>query len=172
MTISNFLQQLRDKVGPELTLIPGVTILTFDAQNRVLLVRKCDSEMWHTPGGCIDPFETPASAAVREMWEETGLYVEPIRIVGAYSDNEIFCRQYSNDDEFICITIVFEARVIGGTTPEPQDSETLELRYFSQTEIDLLESHKWIKMILNDAFRHKNFTSFDPPTWFPPSLEN
>lgn len=31
--------------------------------------------MWEFPGGKIEPGETPAEAAVRECWEETGLKV-------------------------------------------------------------------------------------------------
>ena len=63
MAISEYLRHLRKKVGSELILTPGVTILTFDEQDRVLLVRERDNEMWGTPGGSIDPFETPADAA-------------------------------------------------------------------------------------------------------------
>jgi len=43
---------------------------------RVLLLlhsRKC---MWLPPGGHVEPDEPPDAAAVREVWEETGLRVE------------------------------------------------------------------------------------------------
>jgi len=171
MTSSKYLRQLRKKVGSDLTLTPGVTILTFDAQDRVLLVCYREDKMWDIPGGTIDPFETPADAAVREMWEETGLHVEPVRIVGAYGGDETFHWQYSTGDEVIYITIVFEVKVIGGKL-KPQNTEILELRYFSQSETELLDTHDWVKMILDDAFRHKDSTNFDPPTWSPPSTEN
>lgn len=35
------------------------------------------SRFWQTPGGGIDPEETPLRAAVREVYEETGLVVDP-----------------------------------------------------------------------------------------------
>jgi 8-oxo-dGTP pyrophosphatase MutT (NUDIX family) len=171
MSISEYLRQLREKVGSELILTPGVVILTFDEQDRVLLVRQRENELWNTPGGSIDPFETPANAAVREMWEETGLYVEPIRIVGAYGGDENFHWHYNNGDEVIYVTIVFEAKVIGGEL-KPQDAEILELRYFNQKEIELLDTHGWVKMILADAFRNRDAPNFDPPTWLPPSIKN
>ena len=167
MSISEYLRQLRQKVGSELILTPGVIILTFDEQDRVLLVRRHEDEMWGTPGGSIDPFETPADAAVREMWEETGLYVEPIRIVGAYGGDETVHWQYNDGDEVIYVTIVFEAKVIGGKL-QPRETEIRELRYFSQDEIADLDAHSWVKMILNDAFRNRNSTNFSPPTWLPP----
>jgi 8-oxo-dGTP pyrophosphatase MutT (NUDIX family) len=171
MAISKYLRQLRQKVGPKLLLTPSVTILNFDEQERVLLACHRESGLWGTPGGSIDPFETPANAAVHKMWEETGLYVELTRIVGAYGGDQNFHWKYNNGDEVIYVIIVFEAKVIGGEL-KPQDEEILELRYFSQSEIEQLETHESVKMILRDAFRHKNQPCFDPPTWLPPSLEN
>ncbi len=40
------------------------------------------SRWWVTPGGGIDPGESPLQAAVREVTEETGLVVDPARLLG------------------------------------------------------------------------------------------
>ena len=47
---------------------PGERVLLF----RHLLPEPWAREGWLTPGGAIDPGETPAEAAVRELREETG----------------------------------------------------------------------------------------------------
>lgn len=57
-------------------------VITFNDRDRVLLARHADAGMWVTPGGSIDPHESPADAAVCEMWEETGLLVDPTRALG------------------------------------------------------------------------------------------
>jgi len=80
--ISDYMRCLREKVGPDLLLAPSVTIITFDDQGRILLARHADTGVWVAPGGSVDPHESPADAAVREMWEETGLLVEPTKILG------------------------------------------------------------------------------------------
>lgn len=39
----------------------------------ILMVQRSDGHGWALPGGHVDPGETPAQAAVRELAEETGL---------------------------------------------------------------------------------------------------
>jgi 8-oxo-dGTP pyrophosphatase MutT (NUDIX family) len=53
----------------------GADALIRDPDGRVLLVRRADDRRWAMPGGWVDPGETPAQAAVREAFEETGLVV-------------------------------------------------------------------------------------------------
>lgn len=50
--------------------------IVFDAEQRVLLVQRGRAPArgsWTLPGGRIEPGETPAAAALRELHEETGL---------------------------------------------------------------------------------------------------
>ena len=56
-----------------------------DAHGRLLLIRRGHEPgagLWSLPGGRIEPDETDAEALVREMLEETGLQVEPGRLLG------------------------------------------------------------------------------------------
>jgi non-canonical purine NTP pyrophosphatase (RdgB/HAM1 family) len=50
--------------------------LVIDSGGRVLLVHHAKSGLWLPPGGHIEPGETPAEAALRELQEETGLTAE------------------------------------------------------------------------------------------------
>ena len=58
-----------------LPLRRGARALVVDPADRVLLVRFVlpQKELWATPGGGIDPHETPEQAIVRELAEECGL---------------------------------------------------------------------------------------------------
>lgn len=57
-------------------------VLLVDGQQRVLLLQGSDPDApeagswWLTPGGGLDPGETPVQAATRELLEETGLRAE------------------------------------------------------------------------------------------------
>lgn len=47
-----------------------------------LLVARLKNRDWDIPGGAIDPGETPAEAAIREVWEETSARVEIVDLIG------------------------------------------------------------------------------------------
>ncbi len=56
---------------------------------KILLIRRASEPFrgeWAVPGGRIEDGESAEECAVREMKEETGLDVEPIRLTGIYSD--------------------------------------------------------------------------------------
>jgi 8-oxo-dGTP pyrophosphatase MutT (NUDIX family) len=126
MPISEYLRNLRERVGSAPDMLTPVTALVFDDAGRVLLHRAKDDGRWHTVGGSVDPNEEPADAAARETLEETGLSVEPTRVVGVYCDPPV---TYSNGDVVLYTSIAFGCRVIGGTL-HVADDESLEIRYF------------------------------------------
>jgi len=58
---------------------PAARILLVDGTGRVLLMRFMPGDrppLWCTPGGAVDPGESYAAAARRELWEEVGLDVD------------------------------------------------------------------------------------------------
>lgn len=93
-----------------------VTTLPITDAGEIILIRRGIEPgrgSWAQPGGFLEVDETVNQAAIRETWEETGLYVEPGEIVGLYTRLEA-----------MVVTIVFEARVVGGTAaPTPEATE-------------------------------------------------
>ena len=132
MAISSYLRRLRQKIGADLVLMPAAAVITFDDRGRVLLVLQTDTGRWGTPGGGMAPDESPADAAVREAWEETGLLVEPVRIAGVHGGADFYAT-YSNGDQIAVYSVVFECRVTGGQAC-PDGVESLDVRYFPPDE--------------------------------------
>lgn len=139
MGISAYIRDLRKKIGHDLLLLPSVGAVIFDDRKRVLLQQARDDGMWYVPGGAVDPGEEPADAIVREMKEETGLDVEPVRIVGVYASPNI---TYPNGDKVQYVGPVFLCKVVGGMLTVADD-ESLQLKYFAMNDLpDLRPDHR------------------------------
>lgn len=94
-----------------------------------LLMQRSDNGHWGLPGGYVEVGESVHDAAVREVFEETGVEVELGRLIGVYSDPQRQVVAYP-DRRIQAINLCFEAMAVGQgrpTTPE----ETLDSGYFS-----------------------------------------
>jgi 8-oxo-dGTP pyrophosphatase MutT (NUDIX family) len=165
MPISDYLRNLRRHLGNELLLMPSVTAIIFDAQERILLARHADTGRWVAPGGSIEPNETPADAVVRETFEETGLLVEPTRILGVFGGSE-FEVVYANGDRVTYVMTVLECKVLSGTLA-PDKIETLELQYVGVGDFARLNLAPWAKVVLPEICRSRGQPYFAPVTWSP-----
>jgi ADP-ribose pyrophosphatase YjhB (NUDIX family) len=52
--------------------------------DRLLLVRETATEGWCLPGGWADVGETPSQAVAKEVREEAGVEVRPVRLLGVF----------------------------------------------------------------------------------------
>ena len=92
-----------------------------EREGKVLMVKRAIEpgyDLWSIPGGYVDRGEVVEEAAVREVWEETGLKVEIQRMVGLFSEHG-----------HPVVVAVFAVREVGGNLKA--GTETLELGFFS-----------------------------------------
>jgi 8-oxo-dGTP pyrophosphatase MutT (NUDIX family) len=61
--------------------------LFFDEKGRLLVVNPTYKETWEIPGGVVEKNESPRETVVREVYEELGLFCQPVRLLGVdFSD--------------------------------------------------------------------------------------
>jgi 8-oxo-dGTP pyrophosphatase MutT (NUDIX family) len=92
----------------------GIDAVIFDDEGRVLLHRRDDNGDWGLPGGGMEVGETLSAAVTREVAQETGYEVEPIRLIGVYSDPHDSIMHYPDDNVVQAVSCVFECRITGG----------------------------------------------------------
>lgn len=130
-------------------------VIAVDGAGRVLMMRGADPAerdhvWWITPGGGLDPGEDERAGAVRELFEESGIRLDPADLAGPVAvRSALFSfdgRPYRQDE------VLFFARVAGtgpgpaeidrsGWTPVEQASVT-ELRWLSAAELDTVAAQE------------------------------
>src|SRR5581483_4418350 len=116
---------------PQTTPKLAVNAVVFNEKREVLLAKRTDNGLWCIPGGHVDLGETLAQACLRELWEETGLKGEVIRLVGVYSDPK-GSLHIAQGPEWHTVRISLLCRIIGGTLTS--SAETSEIKYFNVDE--------------------------------------
>lgn len=96
----------------------SVTGVVFDDDNRVLAIRRSDDDRWVPPGGVLELDETPEQGVVREVYEETGLHVEPRNLIGVYKNMKLGV-----------ISLAFRCHVASGH--EHATPEARQVRWFT-----------------------------------------
>lgn len=165
MAQSEYSRELRNLVGNRLLQVPTAGVLVWDDVGRLLLVKNADDEAWGVPGGMIEPLETPADAAVRETWEETGIKVQLTGILGVFAGRE--CQTtYPNGDTISWVATIFHADALEGK-PRPDFNETLEVQFFPLDAIKNIPHRPHVDQFL-EAFKVSgNEPWFASPTWKP-----
>lgn len=129
------------------SIYPAIAVLIFDQDGKVLLQKRSDVLKWGVPSGHVEPGETIEQAAIREVYEETGLRIKVARLIGVYSDPESQVFLYPDGRNVHFITSYFLATVTGGVL-KADLVESMEVAFFSPQSlpVDLLTMNpNWLK---------------------------
>ena len=102
----------------------GSAVVVTDSSGRVLLLRRAyPPHDWVLPGGNAEALESPVDTARREVREETGLAIEPERLVGVYYQADHSAGEF--------IHFVFRAGIGLGVTIIPDPGEVADHGFFA-----------------------------------------
>ena len=83
----------------------------------ILLMQRSDNGHWGLPGGHVEPGESVADAALREVLEETGWRIELGRLVGVYSDPARQTVEYRGGERAQLVNLCFDALALEQLAP-------------------------------------------------------
>jgi 8-oxo-dGTP diphosphatase len=117
---------------------PSSRLLVIDRNNRVLLFRfafkhgpLAGQAYWATPGGALEEGESFADAALRELFEETGILRDA---VGPEVAEREFVFQLHDGEYVMAEERFFLVRV---------DDQSLSRDHWSAVEIEVMTDHRW-----------------------------
>ena len=128
-------ESMGDAEAAHLSTLPKTAVIYVTKGNKVLAVsRGDDMQDLNMPGGRVEPGEDPEDAAVRELWEETGLKADEIYPI------------YTRVNKGYLVTAFrvphFHGKLSPSDegTPSWEDPETLKGGRFGEYFTDMLES--------------------------------
>ncbi len=129
--------------GRTLVLDPDGAVLMIQAQQTV----SGGETNWITPGGGLEAGETPAQAAVRELFEETGIVAvlpeaaEPVfveRAVFSFAD-----RLYDQTDVYFAVRLPDRPQLVDAGLTDYERATTLDVRWWTPGEIRASDGTFW-----------------------------
>lgn len=132
--------EILQKRAPILCVDPVI----INHKREVLLTRRAVPPFvgfWHNPGGVVEFGEKVETAAVREAFEETGLRVKIVKLIGVYSAK-------SRDPRGHFVTCAFLAKPVGGQIAG--DFQSSEIKYFKKLPDKIGFDHR---QIIKDALK-------------------
>lgn len=119
---------------------------------RVLIVRRGGSfgrGIYTLPGGVVEAGETLTEAAIREVFEETQVRIEPVDLAG-YRD--MILRDDAGKASRHFVILCFAARWLAGE-PVPDPAEIAEAAWRLPEELDGLKTTEGLREIIAEAMR-------------------
>lgn len=125
-----------------------VRAAVFDASGRILLVKERSDGAWALPGGWADIGESVGEAAAREVYEEAGYEVAPLKLLGVFDRDK-----HDHPPMFWHVYKVFvRCRLVRGTART--SLETDSVAFFAEPNLPSLSTPRVTSDQIRRMFRH------------------
>jgi ADP-ribose pyrophosphatase YjhB (NUDIX family) len=124
----------------------------------ILLTQRADSGVWLYPVGWADVGYSPSEVAVKEVYEETGIEVEPASLIAVFDGLRLgFAR-------LPLYSLVFHCRMVGGTL-RAHPLETQAVGFFGRDNLPwpLAGGARWLDTAFAALAGEVRPADFDPP---------
>jgi len=156
--VQEWMANLGEGVAGYVTPRLAVGAIVGDEAGRLLLVQRADSRVWLYPTGWADVGYSAAEVVVKEVREETGIEVEPLRIVMVLDGMRLGFTQVP------LYSLVFHCRVSGGSLA-CHPLECADVGFFGRDELPspLAGGGRWLETAFAAIDGLPLEVGFDPP---------
>jgi ADP-ribose pyrophosphatase YjhB (NUDIX family) len=118
--LADWISSVGEGVAGYVTPKVAVGAIVGNEQNELLLIQRGDSGVWLYPTGWADVGYSAAEVVVKEVAEETGIDVEPVRLVALFDGLRLGARGLP------FYSLVFHCRAVGGhLRPHPLEARAV-----------------------------------------------
>lgn len=104
-----YIENIRKKVGNMPIILNSAEIIIQDADGKILLVQRKDTNNWGLPGGYMELGETFEETIHRELQEELKMKVNDLSFLHIFSGKQ-FYHEYPNGDQVYSVIALFSAK--------------------------------------------------------------
>ena len=119
----NYIKSLRQHIGTNPIIAPGSAIIVLNENNELLLQLRSDTNDWGLPGGGMEIGDSFEETACKELYEETGLIAEELKLLGLASGKELYYK-FPHGDEIYNATAIFKATAVTGSIRKNEESQS------------------------------------------------
>jgi ADP-ribose pyrophosphatase YjhB (NUDIX family) len=140
--INNFYLNTKEYPTPK----ADIRAVIFNEQNEILMVREQSDGKWSLPGGWADIGYTAAEVAVKEVAEETGFIVKPVKLLAVLDK-----KNYAHPAQLDYVYKHFiQCVIVGGQVGSTHD--ITEVAFFAQPNIPELSEIRIVKKQIDLMF--------------------
>ena len=134
------------------SIVAAASAVLTSKQGNILLHKRRDNLQWSLIGGGMEYGESISETILREIKEETGYDAHIEKMIGIYS-NPKHVIAYSDGEVRQQFSICFHCIIDSGEGEI--SNESIQLRFFSRSEIEFLEIHESQKIRIKDYFENE-----------------
>ena len=137
--VAEWMKSVGEGVPGYVTPKVAIGAVVGNEDREILLIQRADSGVWLFPTGFADVGYSAAEIAEKEVFEETGMHVEVLRIISILDGIR------AKFTRMPLYSIVFHCKVIGGEL-NPHPLECIDAGFFSQDNLPspLAGSGDWV----------------------------
>lgn len=136
--MSVYHRDIRQYIGKRTTVSVKAAVIVLNDNEEILLLKRQGKDVWGVPIGSMKPGESMEDAASRELWEESGLIADDMRLIDLLSGPQ-FVKRHAGGDEVYYVIGVYSAIGLRSAIDLPVESE-ISLKYCDMENMPVMDT--------------------------------